>query len=74
MMVEMFSKCDPVLKECLMRLKHSICKFSPSVSYLAQITQNKFINVLTNRLKEILVMYIKSAGSCGLMFGNTHDI
>ena len=53
-MVEMLSKYDPVLKEHLMRLKRSARTVKASVSYLSPETQNEFINVLANRVKEVL--------------------
>ncbi|XP_063794591.1 zinc finger MYM-type protein 1-like [Pseudophryne corroboree] len=73
-MVEVFSKYDPVLKEHLMRLKRNTCKLKVSVSYLAPNTQNEFISVLANHVKEKLVMDIKSAKYFGIMFDSTPDI
>ncbi|XP_078542257.1 zinc finger MYM-type protein 1-like [Lissotriton helveticus] len=72
-MVEMLSKYDSVLKEHLMRLKRSTCKLKASVSYLAPQTQNEFIHVLANHVKEKLVMDIKSARYFGIMFDSTPD-
>ena len=72
-MVEMLSKYDPVLKEHLMRLKQSTCKLKASVSYLAPKTQNEFIHVLANHVKEKLVMDIKSSRYFGMMFDSTPD-
>ncbi|GLV33620.1 hypothetical protein CBL_21236, partial [Carabus blaptoides fortunei] len=72
-MVEMLSKYDPVLKEHLMRLKRSTCKLKVSVSYLASTTQNEFIHVLANHVKEKLVMDIKSAIYFGIIFDSTPD-
>ncbi|XP_053569321.1 LOW QUALITY PROTEIN: zinc finger MYM-type protein 1-like [Bombina bombina] len=73
-MVEMLSKYDSVLKEHLIRLKRSTCKLKVSVSYLAPKTQNEFISVLANHVKEKLVMEIKSAKYFGIMFDSTPDI
>ena len=72
-MVEFLSKYDPVLKEHLMRLKQSTCKLKASVSYLAPKTQNEFIHVLANHVKEKLVMDIKSSRYFGMMFNSTPD-
>lgn len=73
-MVEMLSKYDPMLKDHLMRLKQSTCKLKASISYLAQNTQNEFINVLANHVKELLVTDIKSAKYFGIIFDSTPDI
>lgn len=73
-MVEMLSKYDAVLKEHLMRLKQSTCKLKASISYLSPTTQNEFISVLANHVKEKLVMDIKSAKYFGIMFDSTPDI
>lgn len=73
-MVEFLSKYDPVLKEHLMRLKQSTCELKASASYLAPATQNEFINVLANHVKEMLVMDIKSARYFGIMFDSTPDV
>ena len=73
-MVEMLSKYDPVLKEHLMRLTRSTCTVKASVSYLSPETQNQFINVLANQVKEILVKDIKTARYFGIMFDSTPDI
>lgn len=73
-MVEMLSKYDSVLKEHLMRLKQGTCKLKASVSYLAPNTQNEFINVLANHVKELLVTDIKSAKYFGIIFDSTPDI
>lgn len=72
-MVEILSKYDTVLKEHLMRLKRNTCKIKASVSYLSPKTQNKFIHVLANHVKEKLVMDIKSARYFGIMFDSTPD-
>jgi len=73
-MVEMLSKYDPVLKEHLMRLNQSTCRLHVSVSYLSPETQNQFINVLANHVKEKLLMDIKAAKYFGIMFDSTPDI
>lgn len=73
-LVEILSRYDPVLKEHLMRLKHTTCQHKVSVSYLAPTTQNEFISVLANHLKEMLVVDIKSAKYFGIMFDSTPDI
>ncbi|XP_073491308.1 uncharacterized protein [Aquarana catesbeiana] len=73
-MVEMLSKYDSVLKEHLIRLKQSTCKLKVSVSYLSPQTQNEFISVLANHMKEKIVMDIKSAKYFGIMFDSTPDI
>lgn len=73
-MVEMLSKYDTVLKEHLMRLKQTTCTVKASVSYLSPETQNEFINVLANHVKEILVNDIKAARYFGFMFDSTPDM
>ncbi|XP_040197560.1 zinc finger MYM-type protein 1-like [Rana temporaria] len=73
-MVEMLSKYDSVLKEHLIRLKRSTSKLKVSVSYLSPQTQNEFIRVLANHMKEKIVMDIKSAKYFGIMFDSTPDI
>ncbi|CAN7939480.1 unnamed protein product [Ixodes hexagonus] len=73
-MVEMLSKYDPVLKEHMLRLKESTQKVKVSVSYLSPATQNEFIGVLARRVKEQLLLDIKSAQYYGIMFDSTPDI
>ncbi|CAN7946090.1 unnamed protein product [Ixodes hexagonus] len=73
-MVEMLSKYDPVLKEHMLRLKESTQKVKVSVSYLSPATQNEFIGVLARRVKEQLLLEIKSAQYYGIMFDSTPDI
>ncbi|XP_056392625.1 zinc finger MYM-type protein 1-like [Hyla sarda] len=73
-MVEMLSKYDPVLKEHLIRLKQHTCHLNVSVSYLSPQTQNEFISVLANHLKEKIVTDIKSALYFGIMFDSTPDV
>lgn len=70
----MLSKYDSVLKEHLMKLKQTTCQHKLSVSYLAPTTQNEFISVLANHLKEMLVIDIKSTKYFGIMFDSTPDI
>src|SRR6218665_1287057 len=57
-----------------MRLKQSVCTLRASVSYLAPETQNEFIHVLANHVKEMLVVDIQSAKYFGIMFDSTPDI
>lgn len=73
-LVEMLSKYDAVLKEHLMRLKQSTCKLQSAVTYLAPETQNEFIDILANQLKDKLVMEIKAAKYFAIMFDSTPDI
>ncbi|KAM9311655.1 zinc finger MYM-type protein 1-like [Gastrophryne carolinensis] len=73
-MVELLSKYDPVLKEHLIRLKRHTCKLNVSVSYLSPQTQNEFISVLANHVKEKIVTDIKSAKYFGIMFDSTPDV
>jgi len=63
-----------VLKEHLMRLKQSACTLQSPVSYLAPETQNEFIHVFANHVKEMLVMDIQAVKYFGIMFDSTPDI
>ena len=73
-MVEMLSKYDPVLKEQLMRLKQTAGTVKASLSYLSSESQNEFINILANHVKEILVNDIKAVRCFGIMFDSKPDI
>ena len=73
-MVEMLSKYDPVLKEHLMDIKWGTINLKGSVSYLGKDTQNDFITLMANRVKEKLIIEIKTAKYFGIMFDSTPDI
>nr|XP_053646476.1 uncharacterized protein LOC128698304 [Cherax quadricarinatus] len=73
-MVELIAKYDPLIKEHLMRLKCSSSEHRSSVSYLSPSTQNEFLSVLVNRVKEKLVTDIKRAVYYSVMFDSTPDV
>lgn len=69
----MLSKYDPMLKEHLIRLKQIACNPEASEGEEKR-TENVFINIRTNYVKELLVVDIKPKRYFGIMFRGTHDI
>ena len=70
--VYLVSKYDSVLNEHLVELEKRAGKLS--ASYLSPKTQNEFISVLANHVKQKLITEIKSAKYYEIMFDSTPDI
>lgn len=74
-LVHLLSKYDPILKEHLCQVDQQAVKLGKVlVSYLSPSTQNEFITILGECVKEKILSDIKNARYYGLLFDSTRDV
>lgn len=70
-LVDLLAKYDPVLREHTLRIKLGK-KFE--TSYLSPTIQNEFIEILGEKVREIIIKEVKEAKYFSMMFDSTPDV
>lgn len=73
-LVILLSKYDPVLKEHMLRIEHTIGSKKRVDTYLSKDIQNEFINLLGIQVKNKILDDIKKAKYFGVIFDSTPDV